>query len=237
MPTDRIPMSKEGYEKLKAQLDKYKNEDMPRIAQQIADARGEGDLSENAEFDAAVEAQGMLQARINELQNKLSQAYIVDKSTLSTERAAFGLKVRVLDLDFNEEEDYILVGPGEEDPSRTRSRSPARSARRWSASRSASRSRSRSPRRAEPQDRRDQPGVTYRSAAVDGVPSLRVEPSAAMRAGRARRGSSASGASDAGPGAIGRAARSRAADPNGAFEPYSESPRIGMPRAAVWARS
>jgi len=116
MATDRIPMSKEGYEKLKAQLDKYKNEDMPRIAQQIADARGEGDLSENAEFDAAVEAQGMLQARINELQNKLSQAFIVDKSTVSTERAAFGLKIRVLDLDFNEEEDYILVGPGEEDP-------------------------------------------------------------------------------------------------------------------------
>ncbi len=116
MATDRIPMSKEGYEKLKAQLDKYKNEDMPRIAEQIAEAQGEGDLSENAEFDAAVEAQGMLQARINELQNKLSQAYIVDKSTLSTERAAFGLKVRVLDMDFNEEEDYILVGPGEEDP-------------------------------------------------------------------------------------------------------------------------
>ncbi len=116
MPTDRIPMSKEGYEKLKAQLDKFKNEDMPRIAEQIAEARGEGDLSENAEFDAAVEAQGMLQARINELQNKLSQAYIVDKSTVSTERAAFGLKIRVLDLDFNEEENYILVGPGEEDP-------------------------------------------------------------------------------------------------------------------------
>ncbi len=116
MATDRIPMSKEGYEKLKARLDKLKNEDMPRIAQQIADARGEGDLSENAEFDAAVEAQGMLQARINELQNKLSQAFIVDKSTVTTERAAFGLKIRVLDLEENEEEDYILVGPGEEDP-------------------------------------------------------------------------------------------------------------------------
>ena len=115
MSTDRIPMSKEGYEKLKAQLDKFKNEDMPRIAEQIAQARGYGDLSENAEFDAAVEAQGMLQARINELQNKLSQAFIVDKSNLSTDRAAFGLKVRVLDLDFNEEEDFILVGPGEED--------------------------------------------------------------------------------------------------------------------------
>jgi transcription elongation factor GreA len=116
MPNDRIPMSKEGYDKEKARLDKYKNEDMPRIAEQIAQARGFGDLSENAEFDAAVESQGMLQAKINELQNKLSQAYIVDSSNVSTDRVAFGLKVRVLDLEFNEEEDYILVGPGEEDP-------------------------------------------------------------------------------------------------------------------------
>jgi transcription elongation factor GreA len=115
MSTDRIPMSKEGYEKLKAQLDNMKNEDMPRIAEQIAQARGYGDLSENAEFDAAVEAQGMLQARINDLQNKLGSAYLVDKSNLSTDRAAYGLKVRVVDLDINEEEDFILVGPGEED--------------------------------------------------------------------------------------------------------------------------
>jgi transcription elongation factor GreA len=115
MSTDRIPMSKDGYEKKKALLDQYKNEDMPRIAEQIALARGFGDLSENAEFEAAVEAQGMLQAKINDLQNLLSQAYIVDRSNQSTERVAFGLKVRVLDLDLNEEEDFILVGPGEED--------------------------------------------------------------------------------------------------------------------------
>jgi len=115
MSNDRIPMSKEGYEKLKAQLDKMRHEDMPRIAEQIAQARGFGDLSENAEFDAAVEAQGMLQARINDLQFTLGQAYIVQKATLSTDRVAYGLKVRVLDLDIKEEEDYILVGPGEED--------------------------------------------------------------------------------------------------------------------------
>ncbi|MGO9468953.1 MAG: transcription elongation factor GreA [Isosphaeraceae bacterium] len=115
MSNDRIPISKEGYEKLKAQLDKMKHEDMPKIAEQIAQARGYGDLSENAEFDAAVEAQGMLQARINDLQYKLGQAYIVQKATLSTERVAYGLKVRVRDLDIQEEEDYILVGPGEED--------------------------------------------------------------------------------------------------------------------------
>ncbi len=115
MSTDRIPISKEGYEKLKAQLDRMKNDEMPRIAEQIAQARAFGDLSENAEFDAAVEAQGMLQARINDLQYKLSQAYIVDKSTIPTDRVVYGSKVRVLDLDLNEEEDFILVGPGEED--------------------------------------------------------------------------------------------------------------------------
>jgi transcription elongation factor GreA len=115
MSSDRIPMSKEGYEKLKAQLDRMKHEDMPRIAEQIAQARGFGDLSENAEFDAACEAQGMLQARINDLQNKLSQALIVDKSTIPTDRVVDGSKVRVLDLVLKEEEDFILVGPGEED--------------------------------------------------------------------------------------------------------------------------
>ena len=113
--SDRIPMSKDGYDRLKAQLDKMKNEDMPRIAEQIAQARGFGDLSENAEFDAAVEAQGMLQARINDLQDKLGRGMIVDKSTLPTDRVVFGSRVRVLDLDMNDEEDFILVGPGDED--------------------------------------------------------------------------------------------------------------------------
>lgn len=115
MSSDRIPMSKEGYDKLKAQLDHMKNEDMPRIAEQIAQARDYGDLSENAEYDAAREAQGMLQARINDLQEKLARAMIVDKSTLPTDRVVFGSRVKVLDLDLNDEEDFILVGPGEED--------------------------------------------------------------------------------------------------------------------------
>ena len=115
MSSDRIPMSKDGYEKLKAQLDRMKNEDMPRIAEQIAQARDYGDLSENAEYDAAREAQGMLQARINDLQEKLARAMIVDKSTLPTDRVVFGSKVKVIDLDLNDEEVFILVGPGEED--------------------------------------------------------------------------------------------------------------------------
>ncbi|GAC1475951.1 MAG: transcription elongation factor GreA [Isosphaeraceae bacterium] len=115
MSSDRIPMSREGYDKLKAQLDKMKNEDMPRIAEQIAQARSDGDLSENAEYDAQMEAQGMLQARINDLQDKLARAMLVDKSTLPTDRVVFGSKVRVLDLDLDDEEVFVLVGPGEED--------------------------------------------------------------------------------------------------------------------------
>ena len=108
-------MSKEGYEKNKAHLDKMKNEDMPRIAEQIAQARSYGDLSENAEYDAAMEAQGMLQARINDLQDKLARAMIVDKTTLPTDRVVFGSTVRVLDLDLDDEEDFVMVGPGDED--------------------------------------------------------------------------------------------------------------------------
>ena len=144
-PHDRIPMSKEGYEKLKAQLDRMKNEDMPRIAEQIAQARGFGDLSENAEFDAAVEAQGMLQARINDLQNKLGQAYIVEKSNIPTDRVVYGSKVRVLDLDLTKKKTSSWSAPARKTTTRTRSSSPARSARDWSARRSASRSRSRFP--------------------------------------------------------------------------------------------
>ena len=115
MIADRIPMSKEGYDKLKHQLDTMNNEEMPRIAEAIAEARAFGDLSENAEYDAAREAQGMLQARINELQDKLARALIVDRSTLPTDRVVFGSRVSVLDLDMKDEEDFILVGPGEED--------------------------------------------------------------------------------------------------------------------------
>jgi transcription elongation factor GreA len=108
-------MSKDGFEKLKTQLDKWKNEDMTRIAEAIATARGFGDLSENAEYDAAREAQGMLQAKINELESRLALAFIVDRSAISTERVVFGTRVKVRDLDCDDLEDYTLVGPGDED--------------------------------------------------------------------------------------------------------------------------
>src|ERR1051325_2787212 len=115
MADDRIPMTKEGFEKKKAQLDHMKNIEMIEVAKRIATARDMGDLSENAEYHAAREDQGHLQARINELENRLSQAIIVDKSTLPTDVAVFGARVTVKDLNLGDTEEFQLVGPGEED--------------------------------------------------------------------------------------------------------------------------
>jgi transcription elongation factor GreA len=112
---ERIPMTREGYEKLKADLDRMENVDMVQVAKRIAAAREMGDLSENAEYHAAREDQGHLLARINGLKDKLGRAYIVDRSTLPTDAVVFGARVRVKDLDLGEEEVFELVGPGDED--------------------------------------------------------------------------------------------------------------------------
>jgi transcription elongation factor GreA len=88
---------------------------MIEVAKRIATARDMGDLSENAEYHAAREDQGILQARINELENQLSQAIIVDKSTLPTDVIVFGAHVKVKDLDMMDIEVFQLVGPGDED--------------------------------------------------------------------------------------------------------------------------
>lgn len=114
MSHERIPMTREGYEKLKAELDRMQNVEMIEVARRIAAARELGDLSENAEYHAAREDQGMLQARINVLKDKLSRAYFVDRNTLPNDAVVFGTRVKVKDLDLDEEEYYELVGPGEE---------------------------------------------------------------------------------------------------------------------------
>jgi transcription elongation factor GreA len=115
MTTERVPMTREGYEKLKADLDRMQHAEMIQVAKRIAAAREYGDLSENAEYHAAREDQGMLQARIDALKDKLSRAYLVDKNTLPVDAVVFGVRVRIKDLDLEEEEVYQLVGPGEED--------------------------------------------------------------------------------------------------------------------------
>lgn len=113
--TEPIPMTREGYNKIKAEVDRLENEEMPKIVQRLASARAEGDLSENAEYHGARESQGMLQAKINLLRTKLSNAQIVDMSKLPKDQVAFGATVTVKDLDYGDEEEYTLVGAGEED--------------------------------------------------------------------------------------------------------------------------
>jgi transcription elongation factor GreA len=120
MSAEHIPMSREGYEKLKADLDRMQNFEMIEVTKRIAAAREHGDLSENAEYHAAREDQGMLQARINALKDKLSRAYFIDKNNLSNDRVVFGSRVRVKDLDLGDEEVFELVGPGEEDYDKNR---------------------------------------------------------------------------------------------------------------------
>ena len=115
MSIERIPITREGYEKLKADLDRMQNFEMIEVTKRIAAARALGDLSENAEYHAAREDQGMLQARVDALKDKLSRAYFVDKNNLSTDTVLFGSHVKVKDLDLEEEEVFVLVGPGEED--------------------------------------------------------------------------------------------------------------------------
>ncbi|HTN77939.1 MAG TPA: transcription elongation factor GreA [Pirellulaceae bacterium] len=113
--TDYIPMTQTGYNKIKAEVDRLENVEMPRIAEKIAEARAEGDLRENAEYHGARETQGMTQAKINLLRDKLSRASIIDPATLPRGEVVFGCTVKVKDLAYDDDEVYTLVGAGEED--------------------------------------------------------------------------------------------------------------------------
>ena len=113
--SDVIPMSRAGYDKLMAELKQMEDVDMPKVAERIAEARSAGDLKENAEYHGARESQGLLQAKINLLRDKLSRARLVDASTLPKDEVVFGCTVIVKDLDFGDKEEFTLVGAGEED--------------------------------------------------------------------------------------------------------------------------
>src|SRR6476659_7626061 len=112
MSIEKIPMSREGYEKLKADLGRMENSEMIEVTKRIASARELGDLSENAEYHAAREDQGILQARINALKDKLSRAIFIDPTTMPADTVVFGSRVKVKD-DQGEEETFVLVGPGD----------------------------------------------------------------------------------------------------------------------------
>lgn len=111
----RQPITQQGYEKLRKEIRRLEDEEMPKVAEKIAEARAEGDLSENAEYHGQREAQGLLQAKINQLKSKLANCEIVEKNSLPKGVVNFGSTVTVKDLDDGTEEQYELVGPGEED--------------------------------------------------------------------------------------------------------------------------
>jgi transcription elongation factor GreA len=108
-------MTQEAYDRLRAEIDELENVLMPKIAEDIATARAEGDLKENAEYHAQREKQGMTQAKINERKDKISRAVIVDPSQIPRDEVAFGATVKVLDVDIDDEEEITLVGEGDED--------------------------------------------------------------------------------------------------------------------------
>lgn len=107
--------TEEGLQKLKDEIHQLVTVERPRISQQIADARDKGDLSENAEYDAAKEAQGLLEARIAKLQGVLSNARVIDSSELDDSKVLIHSKVRIRNVDTDMEIEYQIVAENEAD--------------------------------------------------------------------------------------------------------------------------
>ncbi len=110
---DRIPITREGYEKLKKELEQLKTVERPQNILAIEEARAHGDLSENAEFDAAKDRQSFLDGRICDLGYKLNNADIIDPEDLPKDKAVFASRVVLENIDTSEEVQYQLVGPDE----------------------------------------------------------------------------------------------------------------------------
>jgi len=111
-----IPITRRGAEKLKEELQRLKTVDRPAVIQAIAEARAQGDLSENAEYDAAKDRQGFIEGRIQEIEGKLSAAQIIDPATLDAGgRVVFGATVELEDEDSGDQVKYQIVGEDEAD--------------------------------------------------------------------------------------------------------------------------
>ena len=106
-------MTQEGYNKIKNELDDLKTRGRLEAAQAIAEAREKGDLSENAEYDAAKDAQGLLEMKINELEKAISNAQIIDSSKVDTSQVSILTKVKIKNLKVNKEVEYMLVSESE----------------------------------------------------------------------------------------------------------------------------
>jgi transcription elongation factor GreA len=112
---ERIPMSKKGYLQLKKELERLEKTERPDVVKAIETARAHGDLSENAEYHAAKERQGLIEGRIAELKSKIGLAEVIDCTKVGTARAVFGTVITLMDMDTDEEVTYQLLGPEEAD--------------------------------------------------------------------------------------------------------------------------
>lgn len=112
---NRIPITREGYDRLWAEVQRLQQEERPRVIEAIAEARRHGDITENAEFEAAKERQALLEGKINDLYKKLSECEVVEPPKAPPERVVFGSTVALENQDTGEEVRYRLVGPFESD--------------------------------------------------------------------------------------------------------------------------
>ena len=110
MTMERVPMTVEGFRTLEAELQRLKSEERPRIIQAISEARSHGDLSENAEYHAAKEQQGFNEARVADIEDRISRADVIDTSKLSGTTVKFGATVTLVDEDTDEKVKYKIVG-------------------------------------------------------------------------------------------------------------------------------
>jgi transcription elongation factor GreA len=115
---EKIPITPEGYDRLQKELQNLKTVERPQVIKAIEVARAHGDLSENAEYDAAKERQAFIEARVNELTYKLSNADVIDSENLPKDRAVFASRVQLENVDTGEDVEYQLVGPDESDISK-----------------------------------------------------------------------------------------------------------------------
>ena len=113
--SDKVPMTPDGQTRLREELEHLRKNEMPQVVKDIATAREHGDLSENAEYHAAKDRQGMIHARIKYLEDVLSRAEVIDPAKLSGDRVKFGAKVTLLNVETDEEVTYQIVGPEESD--------------------------------------------------------------------------------------------------------------------------
>ncbi|MBE0500634.1 MAG: transcription elongation factor GreA [Desulfuromonadales bacterium] len=111
--SDRVPMTPASHQSLQEELKRLVRVERPKVVNEIALARDHGDLSENAEYDAAKEKQGMIEGRIQELNSKIARAQVIDPTQLNAENIVFGATVTMLDVDTEKEVTYQIVGEEE----------------------------------------------------------------------------------------------------------------------------